>query len=68
MTAAITGAGGRLSINENPIAWGIDTRVSVAAAIRSDLNLDIEYVLSSEMNGKRNLNMFELRAATSSVI
>ena len=36
-TEAITGPGGRFRISENPIACGIETRVTVAAATRSAL-------------------------------
>ena len=39
ITETMTGVGGRPRMSENPIAWGMDTRVTVAAAIRSALNL-----------------------------
>ena len=35
ITAAMTGAGGRLRMREKPIACGIETRVKVAPAIAS---------------------------------
>ena len=38
MTDTMTGVGGRFMISEKPIAWGIETRVTVAPAIRSALN------------------------------
>ena len=38
MTAAMTGCGGKLRMRANPIAWGMETRVSVAPAVRSARN------------------------------
>jgi hypothetical protein len=66
-TEAMTGVGGRFRMSEKPMAWGMDTSVTVAPAIKSARNFSHVYERSSAKNGRRTRNMCWPIAATSSV-
>ena len=68
ITEAMTGVGGRPRISEKPIAWGIETRVTVAAGdqVRPELGPGSRSGAPAT-KGRRTRNMCEPMAATSSV-